>query len=332
MTAFTDLTDVPNTYAGSAGKLVGVKSDETGLRTVWASPASPVADLRDFLPPGATTYNPAGPDTGTDVAPYLEAALDAVALRYGSRGTVLVPHQYRLAQGIAPAKLQGMMIKGVSRAYSALVYDNPNGSALWWNGTATGGGAEDLSISLASGLGSTNAVAIRLEGDAGKQPGSMTFARITINQNVPNGATPSYWHSGFVALGAAKQTGARGIRILTIDTMEVFGCSSYAAYFQNVLGLRASMLGSYVPKPGSTGAHVYLEGSADTDTARNEDIHFTEFKVSGMLQVANTHGGFLSGRCGTFATNLTMKHMWGFIEHYSGAYGYVDPSCRLTIW
>lgn len=339
MTKFIELTDAPQSYSDSSGKLIAVKPDETGLQTVWASPANPIADLRDFLPPGATEYGvpeeggQGVPHAGTDIAPYLENALTAVGARYGSRGAVLIPGQYRLARGIDPAKLRGMTIKGISRTSSALVYDKADGSVLWWDGTATGGGAEDLAISLASGLGASTAVAIRLEGDASRQPGSMSFERVTVNQNsILNGEAVSFWSAGFVALGNAKQTGARGIRILTIDTMEIFGCRSYAAYFQNALGVRASMLGTYVPQEGTTGAHVYVQGDSDTVSARNEDFHLTEFKISGMLQVANTQGGFLSGRCGTFATNLTMKEMWGFVNHSGGAYGTFDPSNRLTIW
>lgn len=131
MTAFTDLTDVPNTYAGSAGKLVGVKSDEAGLQTVWASPASYEADLRDFLPAGATPYSV--PKSGTDVKPYLENALAAVKNRYG-RGTVVIPGQYRITSGIDPSKLRGMRLKGISRASCAIVYDSNTGPALHWDG------------------------------------------------------------------------------------------------------------------------------------------------------------------------------------------------------
>lgn len=158
----------------------------------------------------------------------------------------------------------------------------------------------------------------------------MHFNRVLIGV-ADAGPQTSYWYGGFIALGGAKQTGAQGIRILTIDTMDVFGCWSYAAYFQSVVGLRASMMGAFVPKPGSTGAHVYLEGAADTLKGRNDDVHFKDFQVNGMLQVTNTHGGFLSGRCGTFSSTPTMRNMWGFVDHSSGAYGTVDPSNRLTI-
>ena len=327
MTKFTDLTDVPQSYSGNSGKLVTVKSDQTGLGATWAAPASYEADLRDFLPVGATVYS--GPHQGTDVKPYLEAALDAVKARYG-RGAVVIPGQYRIASGINPAKLRGMTLKGISRASCALVYDANSGTALHWDGGQgyTGGGIEDLAIFLDAGYPSSTAFAIRLQGDASSQPGSMNFERVLVTV-LGSGSDQSYWYAGLYALGRDKTSGARGIRVLRIDTMELFAASNCAAYFENVVNAHVSMLGTFTGKAGTGGMDVYVQGYGSAGA--NDDFHLTEFDIGGKLQVVDTSGGMLSGRCGSFVTNSTMVNMWGFVRTGSSA-GAVASSNRLTIW
>ncbi len=231
------------------------------------------------------------PGTGTDIAPAIYAGVQ-------SSGEVCIDRgHWTLRTPLDPNIISGASIRGVSSQASLVYFNPPNGSgaAFWFSGSnnRTGGGIQGVAIVLEDGLGMSNAVAIKLVGDAVYQPDQMMFSDIYITA-----LGASHWYAGFFADGRGR-THPQGVRVSNVSNMQVFRAHALGVWMANVVQWTLTNVGVYVGQ--GSGNSLYIAGGG-TPLTNSAQVYLTGVAVMGDINITNASGFSVSGVCGRIAT------------------------------
>lgn len=242
-------------------------------------------DLRDLMDArygaGSWSYRTAI-GVGTDIGP---AIADGVATLRATmplqRGKILIPPgQFLMCT--SPGDLSGISIEGVGSQGSVIVYNSNANAAFSWSGASghTGGGARGIGLLLESGLGSTNAFGILLQGNATFQPDQTEWEDIYLSAI----GGSSFWWDGFHADGSARSA-PQGVRVSTIKNLQIFNCHNIGFYGANLVQWTLENVGCY------TGAGPY--GNAAMITGGSTHVYGEN--VNAALNITSTLDVMING-------------------------------------
>lgn len=287
---------------------------------LYAQPLAPVADLRDFLDArygfGGWSYR-TGVGLGTDCQLAAHDALDALRVRYG-RGKLLIPPtgSFRFTAGLDAAKLSGHVVEGLGSQATILYFDAGSGALFPFSGAGgyTGGGLRGLGVLLEDGRPTSNAVAIRLDGDASFQQDQSTFEDLYISA-----VGSSYWYDLLVAAGT-ERTSPQGIRIVTLKNIQLFRGRNSAAQFYNCVGWTIENLGTFAGTGGGSDVYISGGGSGPTNTTQ---MDFRGLTCSGTLSLSNATKCVIYGQASAVAAATSFNYHAGriFSSSFSGSLG-----------
>jgi hypothetical protein len=140
---------------------------------------------------------------------------------------------------------------------------------------------------LESGLGNTNALGILLQGDSVYQPDQMEFDDIYMS--AVGGL--SHWFTGFEAYGNAR-TAPQGIRVASINNVQVFNCRNAGVYLSNVV--QWSMINFGVYTGTGSGSNFYIAGGGSPQT-NSVQVFGQLINVQGVLSVSNASRTSING-------------------------------------
>lgn len=252
-----------------------------------------------------------GVGTGSDIQPAITAALQALRSVYGRGAVIISPGTWLMNSGINPADLSGNYIIGYGSQSSKIVYNKNSGAAFKWSGASgyTGGGMHGIGLFLESGYAGSSSYAIILSGDATYQPDQMMFSDLYVTI-----LGSSTWYAALTADGSAR-TSPQGLRVLSMDNIQLFGSSSYAAYFKNVLQCSIRNIGTY--SGAGTGMDFYITGGG-TSSTNSTQCSFDTMYVGGTLYLNNSSNIYLNGVGASAIFDTTATKVWGSY-YYTGS-------------
>lgn len=273
--------------------------------------------MDNFYGAGNWTYW-TGPATGTDIEPALDACL--VNIRNATlRGVVWIDpgESFALKTPIPPNDLSGNYLLGAGSQASKIIYQSSSGVALGWNGANgnTGGGIRGIGLLLDSGLGNTNSIGILSQGDASFQADQWELDDVYMSAI---GAS-SHWYTGVEFYGNYR-TAPQGIRVGSINNLQIFNCWNAAFYASNLVGWTINNLGTYTGSGGGNDVYITGGGAALTNSVL---VSLTGLISNGTLQLSNASNINLSGS--TQNLNVTdVANAHGFLSvggTVSGSFG-----------
>lgn len=315
---------------GSAddGKIVYYDHADRKIKSAWAAPKSPIADLRDFMDlrfgAGAWTYR-TGVNTGSDAGLAINDALQALRTRY-TRGKLIIPPsgQWLVKTALDPLYLGGHQIEGMGSQASQLVYAPLGAGAMFaYDGSATGGGLRGLGVLLESGLGNSNATFLLQRGDAVKQPDQMEFDDIYVTA-----FAGSYWYDGWLVDGQAR-TSPQGVRTCHATNIQLFCCHHMGAGFYNAQKFSVINLGIYAGT--GTGNALYISGNAASFSTVTQDCTFSNVTVSGDLNLTASRNVTVQGKVGTITGGATFDEYDIFVKSGAALAGTLGSKGRIQV-
>lgn len=312
------------------------------LKTAWASPQSPIADLRDFMDArygaGQWTYRTTQQGsvvTGTDAGPAITDALAALRARYGRGKLLIPPGAFTVIQPPDPQTLGGHIIEGFGSQASQIYFQNGQQPLFWFNGSATGGALKGLGLLIEAGLGDTNATCILQQGNVKRldangvwdgqyhQPDQMEFSDLYITS--ADGV--SKWHTGWLVNGEGR-TSPQGVRVCHATNIQIFRCRYLGAGFYNAQKFSVINLGIYAGT--GTGNSLYLSGGG-TSSKNSGDCLFDNITVSGDLNLTAATGCSIRGKCSTVSASSSFNAYDIFLDSGAPLSGSLGPNGRYVI-
>jgi hypothetical protein len=258
-----------------------------------------------------------GVGAGSDIGPALVAACSYLRTNFG-RGTIVIPPgQWLMTTTPTAAQWSGITVWGAGSQSSVITYNSATGVPFSFSGAGgfTGGGVHGIGLLLEEGLGDTNAVAFLLQGDATFQPDQMAFSDIYCTFR-----GSSKWLDGFKAVGTAR-TAPQGIRVCTVNNLQIFGCRNTGVYIQNVVQWTLNNIGVYVGTGG--GANFYIAGGGTSNT--NSTQVYADAIVATEVNITNTSKFRVTGTAGTVAASTGAPATLGDVcvpgAIFSGGFG-----------
>ena len=227
-----------------------------------------------------------GTGQGSDIGPALQLGLTQLRATVG-RGKIKIDSGgWLMTTPPGPELLSGNYLEGEGSQASIIFYNNATGAAFWFSGAGgyTGGGLRGLGVILERGMGSSNALAVLMQGDATFQPDQSEFEDLYITaQNNDS------WFTGFEAYGNLR-TSPQGIRVAKMENVQVFNCRNAGIYLSNVVEWTLNGIGAFVGAGG--GNNIYVTGGGSSAT---NSVHVQGQNVIGNLIVNNCSDVVLNG-------------------------------------
>lgn len=279
--------------------------------------------MDNFYGAGCWTQYDGTAGSGSDIGPALTVGLQNLRATYGSGIVWIDPsmHYWALKSSISPGDLSGIYLVGAGSQASVVVYQKASGVAFQWSGANAlggiqgGGGMRGVGVLLDSGLGNTNAMAILSQGNSTRQADQCEFDDIYISAV---GAS-SYWFNGVEFYGVAR-TSPQGIRIGSINNMQIFNCCNSAFFGENMDGWTITGLGSFTGQGGGNDVYITGDGSQLTDSVL---VTLQGLTCNGTLHLTNTSLINISGSTQSLAIS-NVDHAHGFLNvsgTVSGTFG-----------
>lgn len=280
-------------------------------------------DAMDQFYPGGWTYRTA-PHVGSDCGAAFNAALVAAKAANGGRAELVIPSTGAWLQTTPfdHNAIAGCYVHGDTGPFGTSIHYDSDADAFlplyYTGGSNEGGRFKDLQITLEAGH-PAGPVGIQLWAlDNTGAPCGYIFEGLRMSVEAG-----SSWSYCFIANGVNKNTGAQGIRELTIRDSDFFCARTGGIWAQGVVGFRLDRVGVWVPVAHG-GDSLTIGGTSLT----NSNSVYSTGVVCGSVNLSNVNGvvgNFRSGglTVGSTVTNAGIIHI-GPVSGSVGS-GYVSP-------
>lgn len=272
---------------------------------------------------GWTPYGGAG--IGTDIGPALNDCITAFASNANGVGTIYIPATNSWMLRTNGIDFSGVTVMG-DPSLTPIIYNPTIGStvAFSWKGTGghTGGGIQNISLLLDSGLGATGDTALLFQGNSTFQPDESVIKHIYVTSE----GGSSTWNSCLVYNGISR-TAPQGVRVGILEDVQLFECNTVGASFTNIVQFSINNLGIYVSS--GTGQNVVLAGGGSTLT-NSIQVVMDNIISSNDTNITNSSRVFLRGWGLTLTVATSTTH--SLLYENATLVGTCGTGCTATVF